>query len=385
MEKHLKKAILVVMNKPPCDPQIAFIASVQYQKKNLLTVIKGKTGSFFESTYRNIPIVSFLNPSNPEKKLALGFLSASMLVYGKEGGVKDIIEVKTGKKRNVYANKKMAELLSRLDYHAILSGCFDLPKEAMDDFKSDPTFPFDPKKFQGLIFAVGEEKTSFCGFSPDHDQNMRIVQVLRGLKTMLPAMRAKTEAQKIYFHFLSNLSVKTEDDALCISFKTELLRGVLRANTLLRLGKMVEREWDEFPIFLQDKPSNCGPICLQMILKYYGKEYPRDYLVKLTGAKDPEGTSMLAIHDALKSLGFNCMGVKVAFDTLKNEVPLPCIIHWNNKHFIVLYHIEGDTVYVADPAHGKITYTKEEFCNGWFQSKIAGNRKGLALLMEPNK
>lgn len=127
---------------------------------------------------------------------------------------------------------------------------------------------------------------------------------------------------------------------------------------------------------------DCGPACLSMVAKYYGKTYTlqtlreRSYITR-------EGVSMLGISDAAESIGMRTMGVRLNFEKLKSEVPLPCIAHWKQRHFVVVYKIKKDRVYVADPGHGQVIYTKEEFLRGWISTRKEGEDQGLCLLLEP--
>lgn len=104
-----------------------------------------------------------------------------------------------------------------------------------------------------------------------------------------------------------------------------------------------------FPFYKQLDQMDCGPPCLRMIAKYYGKSYSLNELRNkafITG----EGVSMLGISDAAEAIGFHTIGVKVTFEQLAKEVSLPCIAHWNQNHFVVVHKIEKDKVFVADPA-----------------------------------
>lgn len=99
---------------------------------------------------------------------------------------------------------------------------------------------------------------------------------------------------------------------------------------------------------------------------------------------------MLGISKAAETIGFKTVGGRLSFDTLAFEVPLPCIVHWNQNHFVVVYKIKKHkkgkyTVYVADPGKGLVSYTQEEFCEHWVSTKTNGEEKGVALLLEPTE
>jgi ATP-binding cassette subfamily B protein len=99
-----------------------------------------------------------------------------------------------------------------------------------------------------------------------------------------------------------------------------------------------------------------------------------------------EGVSLLGISDAAEKIGFRTMGVKISYDKLANEVPLPCIAHWKQRHFVVVYGISGkkkDKVKVADPAHGLLTYSRAEFEKAWASTSEQGEPMGVCLLLEP--
>ena len=142
----------------------------------------------------------------------------------------------------------------------------------------------------------------------------------------------------------------------------------------------------KFPHFRQLDAMDCGPTCLRMISKFYGKTYSlqslrdKSYITR-------EGVSMMGIADAAESIGFRSMGVRITFDQLADQATLPAICHWNQAHFVVVHKIETKnkktTVYVADPASGMLKFTKEEFLKSWASTKVEGELKGLCLLLEP--
>lgn len=137
----------------------------------------------------------------------------------------------------------------------------------------------------------------------------------------------------------------------------------------------------KFPFFKQYDQMDCGPTCLRMVAKYYGRSYSLENLRKRSGI-NRLGVSLLGIGEAAESIGFRTVGVKISFERLRDEMPLPCIVHWQQGHFVVVYKIVKDRVYVADPGKGLIKYTREEFVDGWQNSSKAFNT-GIALLLEP--
>lgn len=143
-----------------------------------------------------------------------------------------------------------------------------------------------------------------------------------------------------------------------------------------------------FPHYHQQESADCGPASLRMIAKYYGHSYSLEML-RSHSFISREGVSMLGISDAAEYLGMHTLGVKISFEQLANEAVLPCILHWNQNHFVVCYGIrrkrfsDDYKIYIADPASQKLCYNKEEFCKCWLSTKVAGKDCGTALLLEP--
>lgn len=127
---------------------------------------------------------------------------------------------------------------------------------------------------------------------------------------------------------------------------------------------------------------DCGPACLSMVVKFYGRSYS---LGKLRDAAfiTRLGVSLLGISDAAESIGMRTTGVRASFEQLSKEAKLPLIAFWRQRHFVVVYRIHKGKVYVADPAAGMVKYTEAEFCNGWLGVKRDGEKQGLCLLLEP--
>lgn len=143
-----------------------------------------------------------------------------------------------------------------------------------------------------------------------------------------------------------------------------------------------------FPHYIQLDSMDCGPACLRMIAKYYGKSYTQQTLRERCFITH-EGVSMLGISDAAESVGFQTRGVKITFNQLTDDAQLPCILHWNKRHFIVCYKIKKQKngnvrIYVSDPAATQnIVYSKEEFLNGWLSKKENSQDIGFALIIKP--
>jgi len=96
-----------------------------------------------------------------------------------------------------------------------------------------------------------------------------------------------------------------------------------------------------------------------------------------------EGVSFLGLSEAADSLGFRTIGVKIHFEVLNENVPMPCIVHWRQKHFVVVYKIKNDKIWVADPAVGLIKFSREEFVHNWASTVVDGKPAGLVLIIEP--
>lgn len=186
---------------------------------------------------------------------------------------------------------------------------------------------------------------------------------------------------------------------------------------------------------------DCGPTCLRMVAKYYGRSFTAQSLRDKTQI-GKEGVSLLGISEAAENIGFRTIGVKISFKKLAEEAPLPCIVHWDQNHFVVVYAIKQasngwmsrikggrkasnfesvsdnitnnglkldnettvippllldselqpplasynshrKTVYVADPGRGLIEYSAGEFCQYWLSAQTGGNEEGIVLLLEP--
>lgn len=142
-----------------------------------------------------------------------------------------------------------------------------------------------------------------------------------------------------------------------------------------------------FPNYKQLDAMDCGPTCLRMIAKYYGRSYSIQNL-REKAFITREGVSMLGISDAAESIGFHTNGVQITFEQLVEEAPLPCILHWNQNHFVVCYGVKkrrkGEyEIKISDPAGEKYVLSKEQFLKCWISTKSEGEDMGTALLLEP--
>ena len=129
---------------------------------------------------------------------------------------------------------------------------------------------------------------------------------------------------------------------------------------------------------------DCGAVCLRMVSSFHGKEMALETLRKLTHV-EKDGVSMLSISKAAETIGFKALGVKVNFEDLKNELPLPAIAHWGQNHFVVVYEVLENKVILADPKTGIRKIGRVEFIENWTSQTGQNNAEGVLLLLEKNK
>ena len=142
-----------------------------------------------------------------------------------------------------------------------------------------------------------------------------------------------------------------------------------------------------YPVYTQLDRMDCGPTCLRMIAKYYGRVYSLQTL-RDKAFISRSGVSLLGISEAAESIGFRTTGVKITFEQLVDDFPLPCILHWNQQHFVVCYRIRKRRnkykILIGDPAGTQtVTYNEEEFKRCWISSREKGQDTGVALVLEP--
>lgn len=156
----------------------------------------------------------------------------------------------------------------------------------------------------------------------------------------------------------------------------------------------------KFPHYTQPDSKDCGPTCLKIIAKHYGKTLNIQNLRQLSETTR-EGSNLLSLSEAAEQIGFRTLGVKISLEKLL-EAPLPCILHWNNNHYVVLYKVgsrklgaerllgassfklpTSSTFFISDPAHGLLEYNQEEFLKCWIGNNAdASTEEGIALLLE---
>lgn len=143
----------------------------------------------------------------------------------------------------------------------------------------------------------------------------------------------------------------------------------------------------QFPHYKQADQMDCGPTCLRIISKYYGRNYSLNRLREISGI-NKEGVSLLGISEAAEKIGFRTTGIRISLKKL-DDIELPCILHWQQKHFVVLYKIKSTSsskknYYISDPAKGLIKYEDADFSKFWQSTQLKGTSDGIALLLSPS-
>lgn len=136
----------------------------------------------------------------------------------------------------------------------------------------------------------------------------------------------------------------------------------------------------KFPFYKQPDAMDCGPVCLKIITEFYGKTFPIAYFRKLCSI-GKQGTTMTSMVEAAQSMGFKTLAAELPFEQLLNKAPLPCILHWEKEHYVVLYRLTDKFAYLSDPAlSGKVKVRRADFISSW-QIK-EDSHVGRALLLE---
>ena len=138
----------------------------------------------------------------------------------------------------------------------------------------------------------------------------------------------------------------------------------------------------EFPFYQQLDAMDCGATCLRMIARHYGRYYSLEQLREMT-YMGKQGVTLLGISDAAEHIGLQSLALKTTYDRLIRDIPLPCIAHWNEEHFVVVYKANKNSVWIADPAEGKFKLSKKEFLESWVDEEDDGEKLGVLLLLEP--
>jgi ATP-binding cassette subfamily B protein len=147
------------------------------------------------------------------------------------------------------------------------------------------------------------------------------------------------------------------------------------------LSKKNKLKLKKFPNYKQADSKDCGPTCLKIIAKHYGKSINiqelRDY-----SETTREGSNLLFLSDAAEKIGFRTLGVKLNLKSL-DEVPLPCVLHWNKEHYVILYNIKKGRYFISDPGFGLIDYNESDFIKFWIGNNADDTtQEGIALLLE---
>lgn len=150
-----------------------------------------------------------------------------------------------------------------------------------------------------------------------------------------------------------------------------------------------------FTYYKQLDAMDCGPTCLRMVAKYYGKKFSVQQLREQSYIKRT-GVNLLGLSEAAEQIGLRATAVRTSFEKLVTQTKCPCILHWNQIHFVVLYKIEKKKhwlkstgqrteyiMHIADPAYGLVKYAEEEFKKCWISTRQGGLEKGIAMLIEP--
>lgn len=125
---------------------------------------------------------------------------------------------------------------------------------------------------------------------------------------------------------------------------------------------------------------DCGPTCLRMLSRHYGRNYTIQTLRKYCQA-GRRGVSLLGISEAAEKIGFRTLGARLSVAQLK-EVELPCVLHWRRRHFVVLYKIKRGKFYIADPASGIVVLSEADFTKNWLEYRQL--EEGVSLLLSPS-
>lgn len=140
-------------------------------------------------------------------------------------------------------------------------------------------------------------------------------------------------------------------------------------------------KFNRFPYIQQLDSSDCGFACVRIISKYYGVNIPVDNIAFTQSNITKQGLSFSELTKTASKIGYDNQFIELNFDDIMQNVKLPAIFFWNQNHFVVVYKIINDKIYVSDPSIGKTTYTKEEFLKGWKKN----SEKGMILLLQPTK
>ncbi|MDP4276931.1 MAG: cysteine peptidase family C39 domain-containing protein, partial [Bacteroidota bacterium] len=142
-----------------------------------------------------------------------------------------------------------------------------------------------------------------------------------------------------------------------------------------------------FKVIFQYDAMDCGPACLCMIAQHYGKHHSLENIRKKS-LITRQGVTLYGLSEAADAIGFRSTAMRVRLEDLL-QAPLPCIIHWNQNHFIVLYGIREKKrkieLMLADPAKGNVACNETDFCQSWISTRNNGAESGIVLILEPTR
>ena len=136
-----------------------------------------------------------------------------------------------------------------------------------------------------------------------------------------------------------------------------------------------------FRAYKQKDSMQCGIACIQMVCCYFGRKYSTEFISQYCHSTT-EGVSLLSISETVKEIGIKTISGRVETNQLVRVI-LPCILHWNQNHFVVLYKVKKNRFYIADPAKGLVKYNLEEFKKPWVSTQSDSEEKGIAMFLEP--
>ena len=136
-----------------------------------------------------------------------------------------------------------------------------------------------------------------------------------------------------------------------------------------------------FCFYRQHDAMQCGIACMAMLCKFYGRVYSCENLSHRCAITN-EGVSMQALKQLAEALGFDVLCGKASVYQIK-DINYPCILHWNQNHFVVLYKVKKNRFHIADPGKGLVKYNLEEFAKHWVSTQSGSEEKGIAMFLEP--
>jgi ATP-binding cassette subfamily B protein len=144
-----------------------------------------------------------------------------------------------------------------------------------------------------------------------------------------------------------------------------------------------------FPFYKQPDAMECGATCLRMIAAYYGREYSAETIQQLC-LTTHEGVSLLGISDAAEAIGFRTICGRISLEKMVAQRPFPCILHWNQEHFVVLYDVhtkrnDKRIYHIADPGKNLLQVDEETFLNAWVSTRSHGEEKGILMALQPTQ